>query len=91
MLSGDRDPGEEACDAGKQACGLAELDGLRPPPRPQLVEQPAGMGLDRVFADEESLGDLPVRQAVGDEAEDLELARGDAELPLAALVDGERR
>jgi hypothetical protein len=40
--------------------GLSQLDRLGPPPGAELVEHPAGMGLDRVFADEGSGGDLLV-------------------------------
>src|SRR5687767_7288187 len=66
--------------SGDEACLLGELDRLRAPPRRKLVEQPRGMRLHRVFADEEAFPDLTVAEAGGHRLEDLELARRDAEL-----------
>jgi len=75
--------------SGKEAEFLAELHGLRPASGPQFVEDAAGMGLDRVLADEELLGDLTVAQTTGDQFEDLELAAGDAEVFSFLLVGDE--
>ena len=47
------------------------------------------MGLDGVLADEEAIGDLAVAETLGDEGEDFELARGDAEGVELGLVEGE--
>src|ERR1051325_6862271 len=69
---------------------LTQLDSLRPPPRSQLVEDAAGMGLDRVLADEELLGDFAVAQTIGDELQDLQLAGGDAQFLEFAGIDLKR-
>jgi len=58
---------------------FSQLYGLGPAPGTQLVEQAAGMGLDGVFADKEFFGDLAIAQAVGNQLEDLQLARSNAE------------
>ena len=47
------------------------------------------MGFDGVLADEEAAGDLAVAEALSDEAEDFELARGDAEGVELGLIEGE--
>ena len=73
-----------------QPGGLANLHGLCTPPGTELIEQAAGMGLHGVFADEELIGDLAIAQSGGDEAENLELARRNAEFTGARLVDNER-
>src|SRR5882762_1497559 len=69
---------------------LADLHGLRPPLGAELIKQPARMGLHRVFADEQPPGNLSIAQPAGYEPENLQLARGDAELAHAHLVGGER-
>src|SRR5271166_6878713 len=48
------------------------------------------MSLHRVFADEEPVGNLPITQPGGNEPENLQLARSDAELAYARLIDNER-
>lgn len=48
------------------------------------------MGLDRVFADEQAVGNLPIAQAGGDEPENFQFARGDAELAGARLIGDKR-
>src|ERR1700690_872281 len=73
-----------------QPGGLANLHGLGAPPGAEFVKQAAGMGLHRVFADEEPARDLAIAQPGGDEAENLQLARGDAELAPLGPVDYER-
>src|SRR5438552_18676992 len=65
---------------------FSQLHCLGSAPGAQLVEQAAGMGLDGVFADEESFGDLAIAQAVGNQLEDLQLASGNAELGQSLLV-----
>src|SRR5277367_1819746 len=47
------------------------------------------MSFDGVLADEEAFGDLAVAQALSDQAEDFELAGGDAERVELDLVEGE--
>ena len=47
------------------------------------------MGFDGVLADEEAVGDFAVAEALSDEAEDFELAGGDAEGVELGLVEGE--
>ena len=47
------------------------------------------MGFDGVLADEEAVGDLAVAEALSDEGEDFELARGDAQGVELGLVEGE--
>src|SRR5262252_4302238 len=53
-------------------------DGGGPVPGPGLGEDPVDVGLDRVAAQEQLRGDLRVVQPTGDEAEDLDLALGQA-------------
>src|SRR6185369_15670478 len=62
-----------------QADLFADLYGLRAAFGAELVEETAGVGLDRVFTDEEFFGNLSVAESLGDEFEDLEFAFGDAE------------
>jgi hypothetical protein len=47
------------------------------------------MGLHGVFADEEAGGDFAIAEAGGDEAEDFEFTRSDAELGEAGFVGDE--
>ena len=63
---------------------VGEHDGLDAVAQVELLEDVGDVGLDRRVADEQPLGDLGVREALGDQAEDLELARGQ-------LVDRLRR
>lgn len=72
-----------------EAGGLGELDSLGAAPRAELIEQAAGMGLHGVFADEEPVCDFTIAEAGGDQAEDLEFARGNAELTNPRFVDDE--
>ena len=65
---------------------FSQLHCLGSAPGAQLVEQAAGMGLDGVFADKEFFGDLAIAQAVGNQLEDLQLARINAELGQSLLV-----
>jgi hypothetical protein len=44
------------------------------------------MGLDGVFADKEFFGDLAIAQAVGNQLEDLQLARSNVEFGQSLLV-----
>lgn len=64
---------------------------LGPAPGVQLVEQAAGMGLHGVLAHEELFRNLAVAQPRGDETQNLELARRDAQLLSPRAVDDERR
>ena len=64
--------------SGENAWLFAELDGLRAAAGAQLVEGPAAVGFNGVLADEQAAGDFAVAEALSDEAEDFELARGDA-------------
>jgi hypothetical protein len=68
---------------------FAQLDGLCAPPRAQLVEGPAAVGFDRILADEETSGDLPIAKALSDEAEYFKLAGCDAEGVKLGLVERE--
>src|SRR5689334_8178067 len=45
---------------------FSDLNGLRAAFGAELVEEPARVGLDGVFADEEFVGDLAIAQAVSD-------------------------
>ena len=74
---------------GNEAGGLGDLDGLGATPGAELVEETAGMGFYGVFADEEAGGNLAIAEAGGDEAEDFQFARGDAELGEAGFVGDE--
>jgi hypothetical protein len=49
-----------------------------PVARAGLGEDAVDVGLDRVVAEEQAVGDLAVGQALGDQAEDLYLALGQA-------------
>src|SRR4051812_11462124 len=65
--------------SGYEAQLLSPLHGLGAPAGAELVEHPARVRLDRVLADVDALSDLPVAQALRNQLQDLELARGDAE------------
>ena len=54
----------------------------------ELLDDVAAVRLDGVDADDELLGDLAVRVAAGDEAEDLALAVGEAVVVKAVLAAG---
>ena len=71
---------------GNQAEFFAQLHGLRPAFCPQLIENPAGVSLDRVFADEQLLGNLPVAHSHGDQSQDLNFARRDPQVRSFILV-----
>src|SRR6516162_4915388 len=75
---------------GNEACFFGELNGLGAAMSAELVEQAAGVCLDGVLADEEALGDFTVGEAGGDQAEDFEFTRGDAQFGESGGVDGER-
>jgi hypothetical protein len=57
-----------------QAELFANLNCLRPAFGAQLVEQPAGVGLDGVFTYEQVLRDFAIAQALGDQLQYLEFA-----------------
>lgn len=65
------------------------MDGLGAAAGSELVEGAAAVGFDGVLADEEAAGDFAVAEALSDECEDFELARGDAEGVELNLVEGE--
>src|SRR5574337_521277 len=87
MLSRDAPPRDPS---GDQPGFLAELHRLRAPPGAELVEQPAGVRLDRILADEEPIRDFAVAESRGDQAENLQFARRDAQFAHAFVVGGER-
>src|SRR5271165_1203733 len=94
MLSGDFARGIEKSfvwvrHSREEAESFADLHGLGAALGAELIKEAAGMGLDRVFADEEAVGDFAVAQSGGDEGKDFEFAGGDAQLGDASLVDGE--
>ena len=69
-------PGGSAIRAGPDDAGLIrEDDGLDPVSEREFREHAGDMGLDRRARDDELIGDLGVREAAGDEREDLVLAR----------------
>src|SRR5687767_1131243 len=76
--------------SGDESRLFRELDCLSATPSGQLVEQPGGVRLHGILADEEALGDLAVAEPGGHGFEDLELARRDAELGEPGLVPPER-
>jgi len=51
---------------------------LRPPGDVYLAEDTADVGLDRLFADAEPFGDLPVHEPLGDENDDFTLLPAEA-------------
>src|ERR671927_782311 len=59
---------------------FCDLYGLSAPSRAELVEQATRMGLDGVFDNEEFVGDLAVAEALRNQLENFQLARGDAEI-----------
>jgi|ERR1700735_1035816 len=75
--------------SGYQAEFLAQLDRLRPAFRVELLEEPAGMGLHCIFADEQPSSDLSIAQPRSDESQNLKLARRNAELAHSRLVHDE--
>src|ERR1051326_2758603 len=68
---------------------FSQLHSLGSAPGAQLIEQAAGVGLDRVFADKELCCDLAIAQTTGNQLEDLQLARRNAKLRLSLLVQSE--
>ena len=77
--------------SGNEAGLLGQLNGLRAALRTEFVKDAARVGLDRVLADEEALGDFAITKASGDQTEDFEFARGDAEVGETLGVGGEGR
>src|SRR6476620_7916279 len=69
---------------------FSHLYGLGSSSGAQLIEEPAGVGLYCVFADEELFGDLAVAQAVGNQFQNFQLARSDAEFAQSGLVQSKR-
>src|SRR5579863_2289126 len=69
---------------------FAALDGLGAADGSDLVEDAGAVGLDGVFGDEKLSGDFAIAEAAGDEGEDFEFARGDAEGFLSGGVGSER-
>src|SRR5437899_4848578 len=61
--------------SGDQSGFLAELYRLGAPPGSELVEHAAGVGLHRVFADEQLVCDLTITESRRDQAENLQLPR----------------
>src|SRR5262245_19167637 len=76
--------------SGDESGLLGELHGLRAAFGGELAEQPCGMGLHRVLAHEQPLGDLLVAQARGHGFEDVQLAWRDPECLHPGLVAHER-
>jgi hypothetical protein len=70
--------------------GLAQLDRLRSPLCAEFVEQPARMSFHRIFAHAESLGDFAVAETGGDQAQDFQFARRNAQFDNPCLVKDER-
>ena len=68
----------------------AGLDGLHPAVDAQLVEQPAGVRLHRIFANEQGLRDLAGAHAAGNVLKDFQFPGRNAQRPDALRVDGER-
>ena len=77
-------------NSGEKAKFLAELDSLRAPAGAQFVKNAAGMGFDRVFADEEFLGNFAVAHALGDQFKDFQFAGSDGQFLTFFLVGNER-
>ena len=71
---------------------VGEHDELRPVAQVELEQQVRDVRLHGRLGEHEALGDLAVRQALGDELQDLALALGElAHLPVPAGVGGRRR
>ncbi len=73
----------------QQAQFFAALDGLGTASGSELVEGAGAVCLDGIFGDEKLRGDLAIAEASGDQCEDFELARRDAEGLLAGRVGSE--
>ena len=73
----------------EEAQFFAALDGLGAAGGSEFVEGAGAVGLDGVFGDEELGGDFAIAEAAGDQGEDFEFARGDAEGLLAGGVGSE--
>ena len=69
---------------------LAELDRLGASSRTEFVEQAAGVSLDRILADKQTVGDFAVAQTGGDQTEDLQFAGSDAKFKDALFVGRKR-
>src|SRR4051794_7222664 len=70
----------------QQAQFFAALNGLRTARGSELVECPSTVRLDGVFGNEKLAGDLAITQAAGDQRQDFQLARRDAEGLLASRI-----
>src|SRR5262245_5770988 len=73
-----------------QAGVFAELHGLGAAFRAKFVEHPARVRLYRALADKQTLGDFAVAEPGGDQAQNLQFARSDAQLGDALLIGLER-
>ena len=65
---------------------LAELYRLRTTAGSKLIEETAGVSLNRILADEETIRNFAVAQSGGNKAQNLQLAGGDAKLTDALLI-----
>jgi hypothetical protein len=75
--------------SGQETEFFATLDGLSAAGGTKLVEGACTVCLDGVLGDEELRGDLSIAEAAGDQAEDFQLASGDAEGLLLGCVGRE--
>ncbi len=73
----------------QEAQFFAALDRLGAAGGPELVKGAGTVGLDRVFGNEKLRGDLTIAEAAGDQGENFELARRDAEGLLLGRVGSE--
>jgi len=74
---------------GNEAGGFGDLDGLGAALCAEFVEEAARVGFYGVFAHEEAGGDFAIAETGGDQAEDLEFARGDGEFGEAGFIGDE--
>src|SRR5919206_2396576 len=73
-----------------EACVVGEHDRLHAVAEVELAEDARDVRLHRRLADDELLGDLRIREAARDQAQDLELARGEALQRRRGLLVGQR-
>ena len=73
----------------KKAEFLAALDGLSAAGGSDLVKNASAVGLHRVLGNEKLSGDFAIAKALGDQRQNLELPRRDAERLLAGRVGSE--
>jgi hypothetical protein len=95
MLSGDfagkeRKSCLRAMRLRQEAQFFAALDGLDAAGSSKLVEGAGTVCLDGVFGNEKLRGDLAIAETAGDQGEDFELARGNANGVLVARIGSER-